>query len=221
MINPFFKRMAPLVALALGTALSGCNGADFTINGKEGVPLAELDLSGPAPTELVLTSGDEVILTEGETFDLAVEGESTDSLRFVRDDELIGITREEGWKGRGKATIRITMPPPQELVIAGSGSVKAQSLASTAAINIGGSGTVEFETIAAEIFEVNIGGSGKIEGAGTAQRLEINYRRIGAMSDLAALKGRPGRRCRSAESGRWSPSCLERHSRSQTSSRCG
>lgn len=187
MINPFFKRMAPLVALALGTALSGCGGADFTINGKEGVPLAELDMSGPAPTELVLSSGDSVILTEGETFDVAVEGESTDSLRFVRDEELIGITREEGWKGRGKATIRITMPPPQELVIAGSGSVKAQSLASTAAINIGGSGAVEFETIAAESFEVNIGGSGKIKGAGTAERLEINIGGSGDV-DLAALK---------------------------------
>lgn len=187
MINRLFKRMAPLAVLALGTALTACDGADISINGKKGVPLAELDMSGPAPTELVLSSGDEVILTEGETFDLAVEGEGTDSLRFVRDEKLIGITREDGWDGKGKATIRITMPPPEELVIAGSGSVKAQSLASTAAINIGGSGSVDFTSVAAETFEVNIGGSGKIKGAGTAKRLEVNIGGSGNV-DLAALK---------------------------------
>ncbi|OBV10746.1 head GIN domain-containing protein [Erythrobacter dokdonensis] len=187
MMHRLFKHMAPLAVLALGTALSGCDGADIEINGQKGVPLAELDMSGPAPTELVLSSGDEVILTEGQTFDLTVEGEGTDSLRFVRDDKLIGITRKDGWNGEGKATIRITMPPPEELVIAGSGSVKAQSLASTSSINIGGSGSVDFASVAAKTFEVNIGGSGKIKGAGTAERLEINIGGSGDV-DLAALK---------------------------------
>lgn len=187
MINQFFRRMAPIAALALGTALSACNGSDITINGQKGVPLAELDKSSPAPTELVLSSGDDVILTEGENFDLTVEGAATDSLRFVRDDEVIGITREDGWSGRGKATIRITMPPPAEVVIAGSGTVRAQSLASTASINIGGSGTVEFATVAAEKLEVNIGGSGRVKGAGTAKRLEIAIGGSGDV-DLAGLK---------------------------------
>lgn len=187
MINRLFRRMAPVAALAIGTAVSGCDGADISINGEKGVPLAELDMSGPAPTELVLSSGDTVILTEGKTFDLTVEGEDTDALRFVRDDEVIGITRENGWDGKGKATIRITMPPPSEVVIAGSGNVKAQSLASTSSVNIGGSGDVEFTTVAAESFAVNIGGSGRIKGAGTAQRLEINIGGSGDV-DLAALK---------------------------------
>lgn len=187
MIDTFLKRMAPLAVLALGTALTACDGANIEINGKKGVPLAELDMTGPAPTELVLSSGDSVILTEGETFDLTVEGEGTDALRFVRDDKLIGITRENGWDGSSTATIRITMPPPEDVVIAGSGSVKAQSLASTAAVNIGGAGSVEFATIAAETFEVNIGGSGRIKGAGTARRLEINIGGAGNV-DLAALK---------------------------------
>jgi hypothetical protein len=187
MINRLFKRMAPIAALALGTALSGCDGADITINGEDGVPLAELDMSGPAPTELLLSSGDTVILTEGETFDLTVEGEGTDTLRFVRDEKLIGITRENGWNGKGKATIRITMPPPEEVVIAGSGDVKAQSLASTASLNIGGSGSAEFTTVTAETFEVNIGGNGRIRGAGTAKRLEVNIGGSGKV-DLAGLK---------------------------------
>lgn len=186
MINQFFRRMAPVAALALGAALSGCNGADISINGEKGVPLAELDMSGPAPTELVLSSGDTVILTEGKTFDLSVEGEGSDALRFVRDNEVIGITRENSRDGKGKATIRITMPPPSKVVIAGSGSVKAQSLASTSAVSIAGSGDVAFTTVAAETFEVNIGGSGRIKGAGTAKRLEINIGGSGDV-DLAAL----------------------------------
>ena len=187
MINQILKRMAPLAVLALGTALGGCDGADIEINGKKGVPLAELDMSGAAPTEIVLSSGDNVILTEGETFDLAVEGTDTDALRFVRDEKLIGITREDGWNGSDKATIRITMPPPSEIVIAGSGTIKAKSLASTASINIGGSGAVEFDQVAAEKFEINIGGNGKIKGAGTAERLEVVIGGSGKI-DLAALK---------------------------------
>jgi len=187
MINRFARRMAPLAALALAAVLPACNGAGVEINGKKGVPLAELDKSGAAPTELVLSSGDTVILSEGETFDLAVEGPDTDSLRFVRDAEVIGITREEGWKGNSQATIRITMPPPAEVVIAGSGTVKAQSLASTAAVNIGGSGTVEFVTVAADSLDINIGGSGTIKGAGTAKTLTVNIGGSGNV-DLAALK---------------------------------
>lgn len=187
MINHFLKRMAPLAVLALGTALAGCDGADIEINGKKGVPLAELDKSGAAPTEIVLSSGDNVILTEGDSFDLAVEGSDTDTLRFVRDEKVIGITREEGWKGSNAATIRITMPPPSEVVIAGSGTVKAQSLASTASINIGGSGTVEFARLAADKLDINIGGSGKIRGAGSAKEMNVVIGGSGKI-DLAALK---------------------------------
>lgn len=187
MINRFLKRMAPIAVLALGTALAGCDGGDFEINGKKGVPLAELEQGGAAPTELVLSSGDTVILTEGDTFALAVEGPDTDTLRFVRDEKVIGITREDGWKGNSTATIRITMPPPSEVVIAGSGTVKAQSLASTASINIGGSGSVEFARLAADKLDINIGGSGKITGAGTAKEMNVAIGGSGKL-ELAALK---------------------------------
>lgn len=187
MINQFFRRMAPVAALALGTALGGCGGADISINGEKGVPLAELDKTGPAPRELVLSSGDTVILTEGDSFDLSVEGENTDALRFVRDDKLIGITREKGSNGKGAATIRITMPPPEEVVIAGSGVVKAQSLASAATINIGGSGTVAFERLAADKLDINIGGNGNVKGAGTAKALNLVIGGSGNI-DLSALK---------------------------------
>ncbi|HSJ78149.1 MAG TPA: head GIN domain-containing protein [Erythrobacter sp.] len=187
-MTKILKFAAPMVVLALSsTALAGCDGSDISINGKEGVPLSEVEIAGPPPSELVLSSGDTVILTEGETFAIKVEGQDTESLRFVRDSEVIGITRTDGWSGNQTATIRITMPPPSEVVIAGSGTVQAQSLASTSEISIGGSGTISFTNVAAERLDVNIGGSGKVTGAGTAKRLEIN---IGGSGDveLAGLK---------------------------------
>ena len=183
MIQPLIKSSAPLAVLAFAAPLAGCDGADVSINGKEGVPLAEVEIAGPPPSELVLSSGDTVILTEGDVFALKVEGQDTDSLRFVRDSEVIGITRTDGWSGNQTATIRITMPPPSEVVIAGSGTVRAQSLASTAEISIGGSGTVTFASVAADKLDVNIGGSGDVELAGLkADRAEVT---IGGAGDVA------------------------------------
>jgi len=165
--------MAPAAALALAAALAGCEGSAVEINGQKGVPLSEIEIAGPPPANVFLASGDTVILTEGETFAIKVEGPDTESLRFVRDKEVIGITREEGWNGNTNATIRITMPPPAEVIIGGSGTVKAQGLAREAAINIGGSGLVEFGKIASDKLGINIGGSGTVRGAGTAKELEV------------------------------------------------
>lgn len=187
MTTQFLKPAAPLAVLAFSAALTGCDGNDIQINGKDGVPLAEVEIAGPPPAEVVLSSGDTVILTDGDVFALKVEGQDTESLRFVRDAEVIGITRTDGWSGNQTATIRITMPPPSEVVIAGSGTVQAQSLASSASVSIGGSGTVTFATVAAETLGVNIGGSGTVKGAGTAKRLEINIGGSGDV-DLAGLK---------------------------------
>ena len=64
----------------------------------------------------MLTSGDEVILTRARHSISRSKAKSTDSLRFVRDDELDRHHPREAGRDGGKATIRITMPPPQELV---------------------------------------------------------------------------------------------------------
>jgi len=187
MLKPLLKSSAPLAALALGALLAGCDGADMEINGQKGVPLAEVEIAGPPPSEVVLSSGDIVILTEGNTFALTVEGTDTDSLRFVRDSEVIGITRPKDWSGDSNATIRITMPAPKEVVIAGSGSIEAQALAPTSSVSIGGSGTITFTKVSAEKLSVNIGGSGAVKGAGTAKRLEVNIGGSGDV-DFAGLK---------------------------------
>ncbi len=177
-----------LALLLAGTAaLAGCEGADVEINGQKGVPLSELEIAGAAPPKVFLASGDNVIVTEGNTFAIKVEGSDTDSLRFVRDEEVIGITRVEGWNGNSTATIRITMPAPREIIIGGAGTVKAQGLASEAAINIGGSGTVEFEKFAGQTLGINIGGSGTVRGSGTAKELKVLIGGAGEV-EMPALK---------------------------------
>lgn len=167
-------RLAPAALLALGLTLASCDDVDVKVNGKEGVPLSEVEIAGPPPTDIMLSSGDTVVVTEGPTFAIKVEGADTDSLRFVRDKEVIAVMREKGWNGESSAVIRVTMPAPKEIVIGGSGTVKTPALASTAEINIGGSGTVEFAKVAAEKLGINIGGSGTVNGGGgTAKSLEI------------------------------------------------
>lgn len=173
MTHPFHRHIALPAFAVLVAALGGCEGGDVEINGQKGVPLSEIEIAGPPPTNVFLASGDNVIVTEGNTFAITVEGSDTDSLRFVRDKEVIGITRVEGWNGKTDATIRITMPAPKEIIIGGSGTVKAPTLASEADINIGGSGTVEFDRFNGQTLGINIGGSGTVRGAGTAKELEI------------------------------------------------
>ncbi len=187
MIHAIYHRLAPAALIALAIPLAGCDGADIEINGQKGVPLSDIEIAGAPPSKVFLASGDTVILTEGDTFAIKVEGSGTEGLRFVRDSELIGITREEGWKGETNATIRITMPAPKEVVIGGSGTVKAQGLASEADINIGGSGLVEFGSIAAQRLGINIGGSGTVRGAGTTKELEVLIGGSGEV-ELAGLK---------------------------------
>lgn len=187
MITARTRRLAPLALLGLTVALAGCDGADVEINGKKGVPLSEIEIAGPPPSEVFLASGDDVIVTEGNTFAVTVEGSDTETLRFVRDKEVIGITRVDGWNGNTKATIRITMPAPKEIIIGGSGTVKAPALANDADINIGGSGTVDFGTFKGQTLGINIGGSGTVRGAGTAKELKVLIGGAGEI-DMPGLK---------------------------------
>lgn len=204
------NRLLALTTLPLALALAGCFDMDVTINGEEGVPLSELDMVGAAPVELVLAGSDNVILTQGDTLSIDVEGsdEAVAALRFVLDEKTLGIMREgDMWDGSDAATIRVTMPAPSEIVITGSGNIEARDLAENADIsilgsgdftggdaevnslevNIGGSGSAKFGTLTAQSLEVTLGGSGSVSASGSAERLEVNLGGSGG-ADLSGFK---------------------------------
>jgi len=204
------NRILALTSLPLAFGMSGCWAVDVSINGQEGVPLSELDMAGTAPVELVLSASDNVILTEGDTLSIDVEGsdKAVAAVRFVLDGDTLGVTREEDlWGESDQATIRVTMPVPSEVVITGSGNIEAQGLAENADvsvlgsgsftgadsaldsldINLGGSGSARFGTLTAKSIELNIGGSGSVYASGTTDRLEVNLGGSGG-ADLSQLK---------------------------------
>ncbi|MEE4153288.1 MAG: head GIN domain-containing protein [Erythrobacter sp.] len=176
--RPLRHIAATIMAFAGAALLSACAFVDFDAGGMTGgVPLAELDMSGSAPTSIALAGPDTVILTEGETLDITVEGDQAaiEKVRFKLEDDELKIGRENGKADSdAKATIRVTMPPPGEIAVAGSGSITAPAMARQAELDIAGSGSIEVASLDAERLEVNIGGSGTATAAGKASRLEVS-----------------------------------------------
>lgn len=180
------KLLAPIAAL--GLALTGCNDMSIRIDGEDGVPLSELDMSGGAPTGVALLGPDTVIVTQGDTLDIKVEGEAAEAVRFTLSDNTLGVMREdEMWNGDGKATIRVTMPAPKDLNMAGSGRIEAPTLADRADINIAGSGSVVIATLATNRLDVAMAGSGSVKASGTVERLDIAVLGSG-QTDLSGLE---------------------------------
>lgn len=190
MSSSYTSRLFALTTLPLALGLAGCFDMDVTINGQEGVPLSELDMSGAAPTEIVLAASDDVVITKGDTLSIEVEGseEAKAAVRFVRDGDLLGITRDEAlWDDDDKATIRVTMPAPSEAVITGSGNITADALAENSQVSILGSGSFSGADAELTSLDINIGGSGSVTAAGTTERLELNLGGSGS-ANLSALK---------------------------------
>ncbi|MDJ0978456.1 MAG: head GIN domain-containing protein [Erythrobacter sp.] len=173
---------AALIASSAG--LSGCVNLDTGFGGE---PLADLDTSGSAPTEIALAGPDNLILTVGDALDIQVEGDSdaVDDLRFKRSDESLAVGREGS--ADGTATVRITMPPPREISLAGSGSIDSEALADKAEINIAGSGAVIVAEVDAADLEVSSAGSGSLTASGTVADLEISIVGSGDV-DFSKLK---------------------------------
>ena len=172
------RGLAPIAAIAFAASLSGCKDMNIRINDEEGVPLAELDLSGDPPSELVLAGPDTVVVTDGARLDIDVEGDTAavEALRFTLSDGTLGILREgKSWsRDDGVATVRVTMPSPAKVVIAGSGGVAAQSLAREAEVTIAGSGRLELASVEGGRLNVSIAGSGRLAIDGQADELELS-----------------------------------------------
>ena len=186
------RKIASVVAIAALAGLSACNSAEARLAGRQGVPLGELDMSGTPPRSVSLMGPDRVLISQGATFDIDVEGSTsaTEGLRFLLTEGELGISREEGsWKSSSAiATIRVTLPEaPRGLTVAGSGEIASDRLAETAEIVIAGSGNASTPSVAAETLEVTIAGSGRYQAAGSARKLDLTVAGSGN-ADLVGLK---------------------------------
>jgi hypothetical protein len=174
MLHKILKGVVPVFALAFAAGLAGCDG-HVSINSDDGVPLSELKLEGKAPTNLVLAGPDNVVVTRGDKLTIKVSGDADagEALRFTLDDDTLGVMRKNGWKGNGKATVRVTLPALSHMTLAGSGTLDADRLTGNVETVIAGSGTARLADIEADKVEVTIAGAGTLEAAGRAKSLEL------------------------------------------------
>ena len=188
--NRFARVLGPIIAVALAAGATGCDGK-VTINGGEGKPLAELDMSGQAPDELVLAGPDEVRVTTGDKLAITVEGdaEARDLVRFSLKDGSLAIHRKDNpFASTDKiAIVKVTMPAPREIVMAGSGKIAAAQLASKAEVTVAGSGTIESAAVAGESLDLTIAGSGNFRAAGNVKKLDMTIAGSGS-AQMDALK---------------------------------
>ncbi len=173
----FMRALAPVAAIAIAASLSGCDKAHINIDGEEGKPLSELDLTGDAPGKIVLLGPDEVRITAGAKLAITVAGEKdiTDAMRFTLKDGTLGILRKNGhWNNGGIATVNIIMPAPAEITVAGSGTIHATTLAKDAKVVIAGSGNIETPNVIADSLDVTIAGTGSYRAAGNAASIKLS-----------------------------------------------
>ncbi|NCP19474.1 MAG: DUF2807 domain-containing protein [Erythrobacter sp.] len=170
--------------------LSACNGDMNISTSSDGVPLSELDYEGATPTEISFAGPDKVIVTSGDSLTISVEGDDavTEGLRFELDGDELAIGREGNWRQSGVATIRVTMPTPTEITLAGSGTIEVDRLGTgeNAEMNIAGSGDSRIGRIDAAELTINVAGSGALQAAGKADTLELSIAGSGNL-DLRRL----------------------------------
>lgn len=185
------KALAPILAIALAAGVSGCDSANISINGEEGKPLAELDLAGKTPEEVVLLGPDRVEISEGAALAIRVEGDpdAVAAMRFTLNDKALGILRRSESKldSDKRAVVHVTMPAPREVVLGGSGTIKAAALAPGAKVVVAGSGTVEAGTVSGDRLEVTLPGSGSFRAAGNVEAMDLTVLGSGS-AQLDAVK---------------------------------
>lgn len=150
--NQFARAFTPIVGIALAAAVAGCDSkTSFNINGEEGKKLADLDLTGKAPDEVIVAGPDEVQITPGDALAITVDGDpdAVDKVRFTLKDGALGIMREGKifQKDSKLAIVKVIMPAPREVMLAGSGKLAAAALAPAAKVTVAGSGTVDAASV--------------------------------------------------------------------------
>ena len=188
--SQFLNGLAPILAVALAAGVAGCDGAKVSINGEHGKKLAELDLSGTAPDELVMFGPDEVQMTQGDKLAITVDGDpaAVEQLRFTLKDGTLGILREgKMFSGDSKlAVVHVTMPAPKELTMGGSGKITAPAMAAGAKVTILGSGRIDTQSVSGDKLEVSLPGSGSFTAAGKVGKLDLTILGSGS-AELGAV----------------------------------
>ena len=136
----------------------------------EGIPLAELDLSGAPPHKVGLCGPGQVFVAEGEGFGIEVEpGPGSDDLRFGLDEGKLRISG-----GEPDTIVRVTLPAPDRLSVAGAGRITAEKVARDSKLRIAGSGRLEVLDVEGGKVTVSVAGSGRIAIDGRADELELS-----------------------------------------------
>ena len=108
-IDELFKNLGYLAATI---------GAQVRDNACPGVPLEELDLTGPAPHKVALLGPAQVVLSEGEVFRVDVDpGPSGSEVLFSLDEGRLGIAG-----GDADTVVRISLPAPCMRLITARGN---------------------------------------------------------------------------------------------------
>jgi len=150
--------------------LAGTIGSQMRGGAFEGVPLAELDLTGPAPRKVSLCGPAQVVLSEGAVFRVDVDpGAAGEDVLFSLEDERLGVGG-----GDADTVVRITLPAPRKLTIAGSGRMTADKLALDGKVSIAGSGRLEVAAVEGGRVKVGIAGSGRLALDGQADELDLS-----------------------------------------------
>jgi len=179
-----------LLAASATLGLAACDDPVVSIEGHTGVPLAKLAVSGNPISQVTLLGSDTVRIVRGGTPGIQVSGDprAVDALRFVLTDGKLGVGRKpDADVGGGTATVTITTPSVDHLIMAGSGTISSERLdGPTVGVTIGGAGKVEVGAITAGQLDVEVLGSGAFTGGGHADKLALTLAGTGD-ADLSRL----------------------------------
>lgn len=150
--------------------LAGTIGAQMRDSACDGVPLEELDLTGEPPHKVTLTGPAQVVLSEGEVFRADVEyGPGCEQVLFSLGEGRLCVSG-----GDAETVVRVTLPAPRKLSLAGAGRMTAARLARDGKIAIAGSGRLEVADTEGGRLKVSMAGSGRLMIDGRAEGLELS-----------------------------------------------
>lgn len=160
------RALAGVAAVGLGAALAGCSSdAHVTIDGVNGVPLAQLDTSGKAPDTITLLGPDTVHVTGGDRLAITVDGDpaitASSSASAGRNcDALHGEDARVVIAGSGNVDSTRVDVGTLKVDVLGPGTVRAAGHARNLALTIGGSGNADLSGLSVDAAKADVAGSG-------------------------------------------------------------